>query len=240
MTSYKLDAIILKRINLGEADRIITAFSDKEGKIRFVAKGSRRPKSKLAGSIEPFCLSNLLLSKGRSLDILNSAQIKANFLGLNPNLEELKTAGAIAEIIDKNIPDNFPSNSVFVLLVNSLSKIKENPKMVKVFFEINFLSLSGLLPETSLCIKCERKPEGDKIFFSKQGGGIICSDCKNYFPDSENIEINSVKAIKFAATNSVNNFLKLNLSETECNNLERLVSGLTRHSFGREIKSERI
>ena len=74
--TYKTEAIIIKRMNLGEADRIVTAFSRDFGKIRFVAKGVRRIKSKFGGSVEPFYKSELLIVNGKSLDILSNAEIK--------------------------------------------------------------------------------------------------------------------------------------------------------------------
>ena len=97
--TYKTEAIIIKRINLGEADRIVTAFSSEFGNIRFVAKGVRRIKSKLAGSVEPFYKSNLLVATGRNLDILSSAEIVKTYLSLKPALLEIKTANLFGEII---------------------------------------------------------------------------------------------------------------------------------------------
>jgi DNA repair protein RecO (recombination protein O) len=240
MPTYKLNGIILKRTNLGEADRIITAFSDTGGKIKFVAKGARRTKSKLAGSIEPYCLTEMLLSSGKSLDILTSAQVKNNYLGLDPSLEQVKTAGVFAEIIDKIIPEEIPSQTIFQLLIDVLSQIKTaDLNLLKAYFEAKFLNLSGLMPETFNCIKCEKRP-GEKVYFTFEGGGILCTECKNFAPDSFLISQNAVKAIRFTIDNGLSRFLKLNLSNNEVNEISMVLSRFTKHSFGRDFKSERI
>jgi len=101
MAYYKTEAILLRRHSLGEADRILTLLSPDLGKIRAVAKGVRRGRSKLAGHLEPFVVSDVRMAKGRNLDVITSAQGKQYFNPADGDLGKLALAHLLLEICDK-------------------------------------------------------------------------------------------------------------------------------------------
>jgi len=189
--TYKTKAIIIKRINLGEADRIVTALSRDFGKIRFVAKGVRRIKSKLSGSIEPYYESELLLFTGKNLDILSNASILKTFIPNKPELVTLKTANYFGEIIDRLTPDQEKDPELFDIFETSLNLLSDSI-FAKLYFESRFYQHSGVFPETNLCVKCQKKP--DSFFFSTYANGSICESCRYAFADAVPV---TQKALRF-------------------------------------------
>ena len=99
--SYSTEAITLKRTDLGEADRIVTLFTPGKGKYHAIAKGTRRPVSKLAGHLELLSRSQLQLALGRNLDIVTQAEGRENFLHLRSDLWHMTCGFYLAELVDR-------------------------------------------------------------------------------------------------------------------------------------------
>ncbi|MFA6492884.1 MAG: DNA repair protein RecO, partial [Patescibacteria group bacterium] len=96
--NYKTRGIILKRTNLNEADRILTIFTENNGRIKAVAKGIRKTLSKLAGHLELFCLTDFVIAEGRNLDTITAAETQKCFINLRGDLESTNVAYYLAEI----------------------------------------------------------------------------------------------------------------------------------------------
>src|SRR3990172_809361 len=158
MATYKTKGIILKRTNLGEADRIITIYTEKHGKVKAVAKGVRKTLSKLAGHLELFCLTDFIIAEGRNLDTICSAETIKCFFKLRNNLNSTHQAYYLAEIIDKMTEENESHPEVFDLLDEVLERIdNRQDKLLFSYFIINFLATSGFKPELYYCLKCRNK-----------------------------------------------------------------------------------
>lgn len=240
MPTYKLDAIILKRINFGEADRLVTAFSKEHGKVKFIAKGSRKTKSKLAGSIEPFCRCDLLLARGRNLDLLTGATVIRNYLDDDYDLNKIKFASFVAEILDKLSGDLVENVEVFELVDSVLSSITEiDSNKLKVYFLSNFLSIYGVMPQLSACVKCDQKIEGE-IYFSRAAGGLLDSVCQTSYGDTYVVQPNSVKAIRAAQEGSLEYFKKIRIPESYILESLEILNGFLKFTLIDKIKSDSI
>lgn len=117
--TYKTEAIILTRRNLGEADRLVTCFSKHYGKLRVIAKGVRRPKSRKRGSLELFNQVTLFLAKGKTLDIITEAEVKNNFNPFRKDLLKVGMAYHLAEVINKLTREGQEHRKVYELLQNA-------------------------------------------------------------------------------------------------------------------------
>lgn len=122
---YKTEAVILKRINFGEADRILSVFTKNHGKIRCIAKGVRRPTSRKAASIELFKRTSLFLAKGKNLDIVTQAEVIESFSGIRENLKVTKAAYHAVELVDLLTAENQENRPVFEALVELLRSINQ-------------------------------------------------------------------------------------------------------------------
>jgi DNA repair protein RecO (recombination protein O) len=121
--TYKTEAIILKRLNLGEADRILTAYTKHYGKIKALAKGVRKIASRKGGNVESFNHVTLFLAKGKNLDIVTEATAMATFSHLRKDLLKVGLAFYFCELVDKLTPEGQANRRVFELLKDTLGKI---------------------------------------------------------------------------------------------------------------------
>src|SRR5207244_7314877 len=121
---YRTPAVILKRMDLGEADRIVTLFSRDEGKIRAVAKGVRRTTSRVAGHLEPFTLSDVMFAVGRELDVISQADTLEAFRAIREDLVLTTHAYYLAEMVDVLTEDRMENRAVFDVLVDGLRDLE--------------------------------------------------------------------------------------------------------------------
>ena len=123
MAIVKTKGIIIKRINLGEADKILTILTTDRGKIRVVARGVRRPEAKLGGFLELFRYNEYLLAEGRNLDVVTGASTIESFRQISLNLRKIGLAYYVAEIIDKLVEETQEADRVFELVYSVLKEI---------------------------------------------------------------------------------------------------------------------
>lgn len=124
MHSYNLEGIIIKRQNLGEADKIVTLFSQEKGKVALKANGIRKLKSKRAGSLELFNHVKVAVVPGKgNLDVLTEVEVLHTFSAWRKRLGRVNLAYQLCEVIDKLLPDHQPHPQVFEILQTAFSKI---------------------------------------------------------------------------------------------------------------------
>ncbi len=213
MRTYSSSAIVLRRIDLAEKDRIITLFSREHGKLSAVAKGARRPGSKLAGACEPFTYSKMLLSEGRDLDVLSQAEIKESFPNVKANIVGVAHCVYLLELVNSFVDKRQPNPDLFDTLLSTMYVLegKTDPEITARYFEIQLLTILGYEPHFDACLRCGRTPEREKVSFSPAMGGIICTLCGNppndamsvpaaissYIKALYSIEPNKIKDLRF-------------------------------------------
>lgn len=153
--SYKTEGIILKRINFGEADRLLTIFTWRFGKIRARAPGIRRTTSRKAPHLELFNLSSLFLAQGRNLDIVTEATTINNFSGIRKDLKKVGMAYYICELVEGLCPEGEQNREVFGLLKEALKNL-ESGHLNSEDFVCQLLWLLGFLPRS-------KKPESEEL-----------------------------------------------------------------------------
>ena len=148
--TYLTEGIILKRINFGEADRILTIYSKHYGKIRAIAKGVRRITSRKGGNVELFNHVTLFLARGRNLDIISEAQVLSSYKSWRKNLKKVGTAYYFCELVDRLTPDGQANRVVFELLRDFLGKIgkESESELTRSFEEKLLIELGFGVPET--------------------------------------------------------------------------------------------
>src|SRR5207253_1529283 len=153
---YRTPAVILKRMDLGEADRIVTLYTRDVGKVRAVAKGVRRAVSRSAGHLEPFTLSDVLFAVGRELDVISQADSLEAFRGVREDLELTTHAYYLAEVVDLLTEDRMENRAVFDVLVDGLHNLgaAAEARLVLIVFQLKLLDALGYRPELRECVSC--------------------------------------------------------------------------------------
>lgn len=148
MRSFKTEGIVIKRKNVGEADRIVTVFTKRFGKIRISAKGVRRISSKRSAHVELLNLAHLTLYKGNGFPILTEAEVIEDFSLIKDNLTKVGFAYHICELVDGLCAENQESRRVFELLRSVLSRLSKEEDIAPIIheFEIELLSTLGFFP----------------------------------------------------------------------------------------------
>ena len=177
MPSYRAEAIVLRTHKLGEADRIITLLTRERGKVRAVAKGVRRTKSKFGARLEPFSRVDLLVYEGKTLDIITQAE-SLNAYGQDLALDySLWTAGqTMLETADRLTPeDSISAESQYLLLVGALRTLVSGEHAAGLVLDaylLRSLSMAGYSPTLSACVICG--VAGTQPFFHVSTGGALC------------------------------------------------------------------
>jgi DNA repair protein RecO (recombination protein O) len=199
---FRVEAIVLKRSDYGEADRLLTLYTPDLGKLRAIAKGARKPSSRKSGHVELFTHSAMLIAKGRHLDIVTQADTLDAFAPLRSNLDRLGFAYYLAELVDQFSvegdsasrgefhapadPDGTPMEAavenqpLFDLLFHSLHWLGDDatdPALLARYFELHLLQFVGYRPQLTKCINCGKPLEPIDNFFSAEAGGVIDPTC---------------------------------------------------------------
>lgn len=178
---YRDEGVVLRVQKLGEADRIITVLTRRTGKVRAVAKGVRRTKSKFGARLEPFSHVDLQLYTGRNLDIVSQAeslrpygpQIVGDYPCYTAGTAVLETADRLAA------EEKEPSLRLFLLVVGALRSLADRshpPGLVLDAFLLRAMSVAGWEPALTDCARCGEP--GPHRHFSVPGGGTVCPACR--------------------------------------------------------------
>jgi DNA repair protein RecO (recombination protein O) len=175
---YRAQGIVLRGIRLGEADRIVTIYTQSHGKLRGVAKGVRKSRSRFGGRLDAFTHVDLLLYKGRSdLDIITQADIITRPRRIRNDYPSFCAASAIADAVDRTTPDRERNVRVFLLLrsaVQALEDGAEDAALLAYAFLAKLTSIGGLHPTLATCVECGAP---DRVAFSHARGGAVCASC---------------------------------------------------------------
>jgi DNA repair protein RecO (recombination protein O) len=191
MPLLKTPAITLRTRKWGDADRIVTFYTLRYGKLRGVARGARRMKSRFGSALEPFvhCDLNLFEKPNDTLHRISQADIKESFPALREDLALMAGAARMANLVSAITPDADPAPVIFDTLVQGLRALNEGqePSLITLLFQIKLLGLTGFRPQTDHCAACGREMhrvgEGMAGRFSPQAGGLLCEACAGRRPE---------------------------------------------------------
>ncbi|HEY8477940.1 MAG TPA: DNA repair protein RecO [Chloroflexota bacterium] len=225
---YRTEGIVLKRSDYGEADRLVTLFTPIHGKLRAIAKGVRRPTSRMSGSLELFCHSDFLLAVGRELDVVAQGESLHPFRRLREDFWLAGHAHWVAELADhmtveRNAPEARP---LFDLLLETLHALDAGcpPEMVVRFFEVQLLRLLGYGLQLARCLHCDAVIVPGPNFFSRHLGGVLCPNCGPAEASASPIPVNVLKVLRYLQRTERASDVRLNVPR----GVERLVEAITR------------
>ncbi len=181
MSLYRDEAIVLRTQKLGEADRIITLLTREHGRIRGVAKGIRRTKSKFGARLEPGSHVDIQLYVGKTFDTVTQVEAIMNYgEALTQDYQRFTVASTILEATERfTSHEHEPALQEFQLVVGAMKVLAENryePLLILDAFLLRSLAVAGYAPSMTICSRCE-KP-GPHRYFSLVGGGCVCIDCR--------------------------------------------------------------
>ncbi|MGN6696089.1 MAG: DNA repair protein RecO [Aquihabitans sp.] len=175
MALYRDQGIVLRTYKLGEADRIVSFMTERHGKVRAVAKGVRKTKSKFGARLEPPTHVALQLYEGRELDIVTQAESIDHFRAIREDLDRLTRAVTMLEAVDQLALEREPNPELYKMLAGGLKAIADrNSALLVAGFHWKLLALEGFRPVVEHCAVCER--EDGLVAFDPDVGGLLCTD----------------------------------------------------------------
>jgi DNA repair protein RecO (recombination protein O) len=183
----KDEAIVLFKRAFGESDRIIHLFTLANGKIAAIAKGAGRSQKRFMNTLEPFnhIRVEYFEKAGRGLVRLESADLVETNSGIEKSLQRICTASFFTEFVDRLTNERERHDTLFYLLKEIIDQTKEMELGYShiLHYQLRMLEVLGYLPNFGQCVYCGKDvPDGEKVFFSKERGGVLCRHCSGYVP----------------------------------------------------------
>jgi len=236
---YRTEAIVLRRQNFGEADKLLTLYTPGLGKRRVLAKGVRKPRSRKGGHVELFTHSNLLIAKGKNLDIVTQAETIHSFLPMRRELLRTSYAYYAAELLDKFTEEGVENRPLFDLFLRALFRLSEaeDLDLTLRYFELRLLSSVGYQPQFFQCLRCACSIESATSFFSFEAGGLLCPRCAERERGCQEVSPQALATLRYLQTRDYAVCRRLNVDGLVHEELETLMRRYIIYLLERKLNS---
>ena len=237
---YATDAIVLSRFDLGEADRVLTLITPAGGKLKAIAKGIRRPTSRIGGSLEPFAELQLVLHRGRTFEIVTEVRVGHAWLHLRDSLESAATAWYLAELADRSLEERHAAEPLYALLRRAYELLDAGmaPGRVARWYEMHLADELGMRPEVDRCVECDRVLEADESFrWVPPLGGVLCGRCPGPPQARTGLSLEAVQLLKAYQRMDVEALAGLRLPDAVEREVEVAMRDFLRHALERDARS---
>jgi DNA repair protein RecO (recombination protein O) len=186
VSTYRIRALALRKTKLGESDLIVTFLAEDGCQVRAVAKGARKTTSKFGSRLEPFTVVDVMLARGRTLEIVTEAEAVARHDGLRADYDRLRAASVVADFLDKASVECQADSQLFPLSAAALDAleigdVRELPALVAAFL-VKGMAMLGYRPQFAACIECGCALTREETSFSLATGGMACARCAGSDP----------------------------------------------------------
>ncbi len=248
--SFRLEAVVLRHNDWGEADRILWLYSRELGKIKAIAKGVRKPRSRKAGHLEPFTRVSLQLARGRDFFIITQAETLDAYLSLRDGLRGVTYASYVIELLDRFTYEEGENRPLYHLLVDTLVHLSqvEDFELVIRQYEIRLLDNIGFRPQLFHCTNCRSEILPQDQYFSAQQGGVLCPKCGVQVRDSTPISMEALKYLRHIQRSKYSDIMRLRIPPILNQEIEAVMQhymtyllerGLNTPAFLRQVRKAR-
>jgi DNA repair protein RecO (recombination protein O) len=228
---YRDEAVVLRTYKLGEADRIVVLLTRGRGKVRAVAKGVRKTKSKFGARLEPTSHIAVQLYEGRELDIVTQAETIDQFRVVRTDLDRFARASAMLETADQLAQEGEVNPRLLQMLVGALRTLdaSDSPLVVPGFFW-KVLALEGYRPEVEVCVQCG--DDGPLVAFDLETGGLLCRTCRR----GQSVSPEAVELLQMILGGRLNEALAAP-SSPATHEVDHLATRAVEHHLERRLRS---
>lgn len=237
--SIRAEGVILRHSDFGEADRILTIFTREIGKVRAIAKGVRKARSRKAGHVEPFTRTSLQLARGRDLFILTQAEAIDVYARLREDLVLLGYGSYAIELLDRSTTDEVENRSLYNLITRTLSRLNrgDDPNLLTRYYELRLLDYIGFRPQLFTCARCETEIQPEDQYFSALQGGVICPKCGQRDPEARPISMQALKYFRHFQRSSYRDTARAAIPSSVYAEMEILMQYYLTYSLERGLNS---
>jgi DNA repair protein RecO (recombination protein O) len=194
----RVEAVVLRHSDWGEADRLLWLFTRELGKVRAIAKGARKLRSRKAGHLEPFTRVALQLARGREWLIVTQAETIDAFTPIREELLQVGYASYVVELLDRFTYEEGENRLLYKLLADTLERLSQGQEtnLALRYYEIRLLDLLGYRPQLFQCARCGEEIRPVDQYFSAELGGVLCPNCGPGYPGARPISMQALKYIR--------------------------------------------
>ncbi len=236
---YSTPAVVLRQRKLGDADKILTLYTERFGKIDAVVKGVRKTRSRMAGHVEPLTRANFLLAKGKSLDIVTQVETVESFQALRDDLDRLSRALYVSELLDKFTEPREEHADLYRLLIETLRQLEVRPDLdlpVR-YYEMALLDTLGYRPELEECVTCRKRLAPVTNYWSPAAGGAVCPACRGDETAARPLSANAVKLLRLLLHDRFSDVARVKIEPALAAELERAMLEYVRWVLERDVRS---
>ena len=226
--TFRTDAIILRRRNFAEADRLLTVLTPQRGRLDLFAKGARRPSSAKTGHVELFTRSERLVHRGRELGRAVQAELRKPWQALHEDLQRSAWAGHVAELVERfTNPGDDDLRAVFELLDATFGRLCDEPdaRLVVRHFELKLLDETGFRPELQSCVLGDEVIVAEDQYFSHAAGGVVCPRCAGRGLGQLPLAEATLRVLRHLQRSPWGQLRGLRVPEALHNDIERVLTG---------------
>lgn len=238
----KTEGIVLRAIDYGETNKIVTLLTPRYGKIAVLAKGANKPQSRLASVSQPFTLGQWLLYGGHAgMASVSQADLMESFRGIREDLHRSAYAACMAELTDRVVGEREPYPGVFQFLLHMFHGLQEGkePTVLLQIFEMKMLFAAGIQPDLRHCAHCGQ-PIDRSVRFSVRFSGPLCQACHETDPYAIWMKSPVLKLLRLFQQIDLARLGKIDLSEEVTQQLDRILRQYMEEQGGIYLKSRQF
>jgi DNA repair protein RecO (recombination protein O) len=247
--SFRADAVVLKHTDYGEADRMLTLYTRERGKVRALAKGVRKTRSRKAGHLEPFTRASLQLATGRHWYVVSQAEARETHNELRESLDAIGHASYVVELVDRFTYEEEQNEPLFRLLAQTLVRLNNDdpPDLVVRYYEIRLLDYLGFRPELTHCVVSGEEIRPEDQYFSASLGGAVAPQHGRGLSGATPVSMEALKYMRHFQRSSYQDTLRAVISPQVKKELEVLMQyyltyllerGLNTPGFMRQVRKD--
>ncbi len=235
---YKVEGIIIRSVDYGEGNKIVTIFTKEMGKIGVMAKGAKKTKSRLAAVSQLFSHGYFVFYHGGGLGSLTSGDVIDSFRILHQDIVKTAWAAYIVELLDKVTEEKEPNAFLFYLLHHALSLIGQgkDPEMIARIIELQVLQQVGVKPVLHECAMCHRSDRA-VLAFSIKEGGMLCESCLPLDSRAIVLSVTTIRLLRTLAQMDISKLGKVEIKDTTRKQLSVVMRAFIDSYVGVSIKS---
>ena len=249
--SFRVEAVVLKHYDMGEADRMLTVYSRQRGKLRALAKGVRKVRSRKAGHVEPFTHVSLQLATGRHWYLVSQAEAIDTYPRLRQELEQVGNASYVVEMLDRFTYEEEESNSlIFQLLTDTLKRLDggQDTFVAIRYYEMQLLDLLGFRPELHNCVVSKQEIKAEDQYFSSALGGVVSPEAGKGLAGAIPVSIEALRYMRHFQRSTYNDALRAKVPAEVQHEMEVIMQhyityllerGMNSPAFLRRVRQEK-
>ena len=243
MSPFSSPAILIRRLDYGDFDLIITFLTYQQGKLTAIAKSAKRSTKRFSGILELFSLLDIVVTGSKGLPVLTEASLSSPLNHIREDITKTAFASYWAELINDTLEEGRQLIAVFQLLdhvLRALDAGKIPDEVLSILFQMRLLTLSGLCPNLNYCCTChsDMTDTGQyKINVDLAKGGVVCEHCTPYSPEQRCLSKGTIKQMQWLNTCELNKTGRIRFSPTAMQESLAFLEAFVPYHLGREPKS---